>query len=126
MSDPIDKYDLLLELMRENKEDLKSLRIGTHDIRDHMAGLSGSINLIRLSQETKQEQDNERFNTVHNRIDKEQVITSKKFEQIQGTLNDIAPKVSHMNKIFDWATRIIVTAMIGAILWALVQYGSIK
>jgi uncharacterized protein YhaN len=121
MSDPIDKFDLLLELMRENKEDLKSLRQGNHDIRDHMAGLSGQINLIRLSQETKQEQDNERFTIVHDRIDKEQVITAKKFQEIQSTLNDIAPKVTHMNKIFDWATRLVVGAFVGAILWALTQ-----
>ena len=117
----IDKYDLLLELMRENKEDLKSLRAGTDGIRDNMADLSGSINLIRLSQETKQEQDNQRFEVVHNRIDKEQVITAKKFEEIQGALSEIAPKVNHMNKIFDWATRIIVGALVGAVLWALVQ-----
>jgi uncharacterized protein YhaN len=121
MSDPIDKFDLLLELMRENKEDLKSLRQGSHDIRDHMAGLSGSINLIRLSQENKQEQDNQRFNVVHDRVDKEQAITAKKFQEIQAVLNDIAPKVTHMNKIFDWATRLIVGALVGAILWALTQ-----
>ena len=117
----IDKYDLLLELMRENKEDLKSLRAGTHDIRDHMAALSGSINLIRLSQETKQEQDNQRFDVVHTRIDKEQINNAKKFDEIQTTLNDIAPKVTHMNKIFDWSTRIIVGALVGAVLWALSQ-----
>jgi uncharacterized protein YhaN len=121
MSAPVDKYDLLLELMRENKEDLKSLRQGNHDIRDHMAGLSGSINLIRLSQENKQEQDNQRFDVVHTRIDKEQINNAKKFDEIQTTLKDIAPKVSHMNKIFDWATRIVVGALVGALLWALAQ-----
>lgn len=126
MSDSIDKYDLLLKLMQESKEDFKALRTTTHDIRDHMQGLSGSIELIRAHQATKKEQDNERFTVVHSRIDKEQVITAKKFEEIQGTLNDIAPKVTHMNKIFDWATRIVVTALVGAVLWALVQYGSIK
>lgn len=125
MSEPIDKYDLLLELMRENKNDLKSLREGNHDIRDHMAALSGSINMIRLSQENKQEQDNQRFDVVHTRIDKEQANNAKKFESLENDvgvlLKEIAPKVTHMNKIFDWSTRIIVGALVGAVLWALSQ-----
>ena len=126
MSDSIDKFDLLLKLLQENKDDLKSLRAGNSDIRDHMAALSGSINLIRLSQETKQEQDNQRFDTVHSRIDKEQVLSAKKFESIESKLSDIAPKVTHMNKVFDWATRIIVTAIVGGMLWATVQYMGVK
>ena len=120
MSD-IDKYDLLLSLLQENKTDLKSLRENTHDIRDHMAALSGTLNLLRQSHETKQEQDNERFTYIHNRIDKEQEITEKKLRVIESKLGEIAPKVNHMNKIFDWATRIIVGALVGAVLWALVQ-----
>jgi hypothetical protein len=122
----IDKYDILLSLLQENKQDLKSLRDSNHDIRDHMAALSGTLNLLSQSHNVKQEQDNQRFEYLHTRIDKEQEVTEKKLQLIEVKLNDIAPKVSHMNKIFDWATRIVVTALVGAVLWALVQYGTVK
>lgn len=120
MADP-DKFDLLLALMQENKEDLKSLRSSNHDIRDHMQVLSSSIELLRQSHTTKQEQDNERFTHIHERIDKEQEATEKKLLTIEKQLNEVAPKVNHMSKIFDWATRLVVGALIGAVLWALAQ-----
>lgn len=122
----IDKFELLLKLMEDNRQELKQVRQHSHDIKDHMHGVNGQLELLRQSYEAKSKDDEVKFNAVHSRIDKEQSLNAKKFESIETKLSDIAPKVTHMNKVFDWASRIVITALIGGLLWATVQYISVK
>lgn len=132
MSDT-DKFDLLLKLMQENKTDLGHLRDSNHDIRDELHRVSGQFELVRQAQVTQKEDSKERFTRVHDRIDKEQAATKeaiqerkKHIESIEKIVKDIAPKVNRISNMFDWATRIVITTMVGGIMWATVQYMSGK
>ena len=115
-------FNILLDLMRETKKDVEGIRSGSHEIRDELHKVTGLFQLLRQDLAIQKEDNKEKFNVIHERIEKERVEARTRQAALEKTINEIAPKVTHMSNIFDWATRIIVTTLIGGIMWATVQY----
>ena len=128
-----DKYNILLTLMQENKADLTVMRESNHRIGNEMHRISGQFELLRQDLNNQKNDNKERFDIVHARVDKEREAVRLLLEHqanhtksIETTVKEIAPKVSSMSKVFDWATRLVITALVGGILWATVQAYIIK
>jgi chromosome segregation ATPase len=109
--------EIVLKLLSEVKEDLKSLRESNHSIRGELANVSGSLQLLRQELNTQKTDTKERFERVHSRIDNE-LETMRSLEK---ELNAIAPQVKEINQSFTWAKRIVLTALMGGLIWATVQ-----
>jgi chromosome segregation ATPase len=113
----MDKDEVILKMLTEVKDDMKSLRESNHAIRGELGNVSGSLQLLRQELNTQKTDNKERFERVHNRIDSE-LETMRTLEK---ELNKISPKVNEISQSFNWAKRIVVTALVGGLLWASVQ-----
>lgn len=113
----MDDNEIVLKLLSEVKDDIKALRNSNHEIRGELGNVSGSIQLLRQDLTNQKADNKERFERVHNRIDSE-IDTMRTLEK---ELNTIAPQVKEISQSFNWAKRIVVTALVGGLLWATVQ-----
>lgn len=113
----MDSNEIVVKLLSEVKDDIKALRNSNHDIRGELANVSGAIQLLRQDQTNQKEENKERFERVHNRIDSE-LETMRALEK---ELNAIAPQVKEISQSFNWAKRIVITALVGGLIWATVQ-----
>lgn len=119
----------ILKLFEELKNDINSINVDAKnnmqqirdtnsDIMNQLHALSGSIQLISQELNTQKADNKERFERVHDRIDKEQELN----KEVRDSVNEIAPQVRHITKVFDWATKSIVVTIIAGVMWATSQF----
>ena len=123
----IDKQtlDLVLDLLNENKTDLKSLRQSSHDINNELNAVNGQLMLLRQAQETQKEDSKEKFADVHKRIDTEQESIRKLVEEktaplaeITKTLDSMKPAVGFINTVKKFGGGAIVLFFVAGLIWA--------
>ncbi len=131
----LDKYDILLTIMKETKEDMGHIRQSNVDIRDEMHRLSGQLALVVQDINTQKTDTKERLERVNIRIDRERdsrenamntvVHDIKNLEKdirmdikdLKKTVEYLKPSATTYTKVTDsfirWVVPITIIAVVG-------------
>ena len=113
------QLEMILSIMNEFKEDMKSLRSSNHDIRDSLFGVTGQLDLIRQKTESDNLRNEKEIDVITSQL-KENKIAIKELDNKLTSelvaLKKLEPKVNSLFTTYTWVARAFVLAVVGAIL----------
>lgn len=113
------QLEMILSIMNEFKEDMKSLRSSNHDIRDSLFGVTGQLDLIRQKTENDNLRNEKEIDVITSQL-KENKIAIKELDNKLTSelvaLKKLEPKVNSLFTTYTWVARAFVLAVVGAIL----------